>query len=85
MKQYRVYGTTTVTVSTVVEVADDENLTEEEICERAACEFQGVASFCGNGGFDKLIGVCGSDDTIDTGGDVEFSEFGIVEENRHES
>ena len=67
--KYRVYGHTTVTVSTLVE-ADS----EEEAIEKANCEFGGIMSYAGNGGMDKLIGVDGEYDTIEANESVEFDD-----------
>ena len=75
MKKYRVFGHTTVTVSTVIEVADDEELDEEEIYERASDVFSGIGAFAGNGGFDKVIGVYGGKDSISADEEVEFDDF----------
>lgn len=79
MKRYRVSGEMTITVTTVVEVEDDEELTEEEIIDRASNEFGGVQQLVGNGGFgDKMIGVDG-EDTIDADGWPEFKECELEE------
>ena len=75
MKRYRVFGHTTITVTTVVEVEEDEELTEEEIYERAQKGFGGIVPYAGNGGVDKLIGVDGSDDTIESDEEVEFDDY----------
>lgn len=75
MKRYRVFGHTTVTVSTVIEVPDDEDLDEDEIYERASNEFDGIGSFAGNGGIDKIIGVNGYSDSISADEEVEFDDF----------
>ncbi len=81
MKKYKVTGQLIVTVSTVVEVEDDEDLTEEEICERASNEFTGVQQLVGNGGCgDKMIGVDGKDDTIEADSWPEFNECELWEE-----
>lgn len=79
MKKYRVFGHTTVAVSTVIKVPDDEELTEEEIYERASDTFGGISPFAGNGGFDKVIGVSGSD-SISADEEVEFDNFTSEEE-----
>lgn len=77
MKKYRVFGHTTVTVSTVIEVPDDEvdELDKTDICERAADVFAGIGAFAGNGGFDKVIGVYGNHDSISADEEVEFDDF----------
>lgn len=62
MKKYRVYGAARMTVSTVIEAEDDEHLTEKEIYERAAEEFDG-------------IGVFGDLDRIEASDGVKFGCF----------
>lgn len=42
MKKYKVYGASRMVASTVIETEDDENLTGEEIYERAAEKFGGI-------------------------------------------
>lgn len=79
MKKYRVYGHATVTVSTVIEVPDEEELTAEEIYERAEDTFSGIGAFAGNGGCDKIIGVSGWNESISADEDVEFDDFERVE------
>lgn len=64
MKKIRVFGHTEVTVSVLIEVADDEVLTENEIYDRASKSFGGIYAFLGNGGDDKLIGVYKPGETI---------------------
>lgn len=78
MKRYRVFGNTNVVVTTVIEVPDDEELTEDEIYARAYESFQGVSSFAGNGGIDKLIGVNGEKDTIDADNEVKFDDYDLL-------
>ncbi len=75
MKKYRVFGHTTVTVSTVIEIPDDVELDEDEIYERARNEFDGISAFAGNGGTDKIIGVDGREDSISADEEVEFDDF----------
>ncbi len=57
----------------IIEVEDGEELTEEEICDRADGEFGGIENYAGFG--DHLIGVSGGDDTIEALGVVEFTEW----------
>ena len=75
MKRLRVFGHATVTVSTVIEVKDDESLTEEEIYDRARENFGGIMSFVGNGGTDKLIGVSEYEETIAADEEPEFDDY----------
>ena len=75
MKRLRVLGHATVTVSTIIEVGDDESLTEEEIYDRARENFGGIMSFVGNGGTDKLIGVSEYEETIAADEEPEFDYY----------
>lgn len=74
-KRYRVFGTATVTVSTVVEI-DDDNLDldelEERIFELAGDQFGGITQYAGMGDCNHLVGVSGADDTIDCTDRVTF-------------
>ena len=74
MKKY----TVTVYAQVVVEVTvEAEN--EEEAFEKAYDNVS-IANYCGNGGTDKLIGVCNTDEaTASIYADSEF-EFAEVEE-----
>ncbi len=74
MKRYKVTGYIDVAVTTIVEVEDHEELTEEEICARAYESFEGVGNYAGFGGFNHLIGVSGNEETIEATGEVEFTE-----------
>ena len=75
MKKLRVFGHTEVTVSVLIEVGDDEELTEEEIYDRARENFGGIMAFAGNGGTDKLIGVSDHDETISAAEEPEFDDY----------
>ena len=75
MKKLRVSGHATVTVSVLIEVGDDEELTEEEIYDRARENFGGIMSFVGNGGTDKLIGVGEYEETIAADEEPEFDDY----------
>lgn len=75
MKRLRVFGHATVTVSTIIEVGDNEHLTEEEIYDRARENFGGIMSFVGNGGTDKLIGVGEYEETIAADDEPEFDDY----------
>ena len=72
MAKFRVYGVVQVTVWTEVEAEDSESA--KEVADEY---FGGVSGYCGNGGSDKLIGVCG-DDGISA--DFECPEWTEVEE-----
>lgn len=75
MKRYRVHGHTEIEVTTIIEVEDDEELDEENICARAAEQFEGIQNYAGMGDFYHLIGVSGEEDTIDAPNSVEFDDF----------
>lgn len=75
MKRIRVFGRATVTVSTIIEVGDDENLSDKEIYDRASENFGGIMSFVGNGGTDKLIGVDEYEETISADEEPQFVDY----------
>lgn len=52
MKLYKVYGTTTVSV--VKEVWANN---EDEAYDKAQNQLESLTEYCGNGGYDKLVGV----------------------------
>jgi len=74
MKRYKVTGCIDVAVTTIVEIEDGEELTEEEICARAYDVFEGVGSYAGFGDCNHLIGVSGNEKTIEATSEVEFTE-----------
>lgn len=87
-KEFVVDGTLTVSLTKKVKVTfdeTDEDFVDEEgnvdmdavkdaAIDMASSAFKGVESFCGNGGFDKLIGVRNSDESITPDGTPEFTE-----------
>lgn len=75
MKKFRVFGRAVVGVSVLIDAEDDEELTKEEICDRAMKNFGGIRSFSGNGGADKLIGVTGHDEAIFADEEIEFDDY----------
>lgn len=78
-KKLIVHGYTTVTVHCVIDVDEEEykngEITEEEIYEKATEQFGGIEAFCGNGGYDKLIGVEGSNESISADESVTFDDY----------
>lgn len=56
MKKYIVTGYTRVIVEVTVEAENEEEAIEK------AYDNVSIASYCGNGGTDKLIGVCNTDE-----------------------
>lgn len=69
MKKYRVFGKFTGYVSTEVEAEN-----AGEAVEKAYEEFNGIRSYAGNGGWDKLIGVSGAKETIDFESEIEWEQ-----------
>ena len=62
MKDFLVFGHTSVTVSCIVRADDD--ISEEELFLRAGRQFGGIHEYAGNGGDAKLIGVEDQYETI---------------------
>ena len=73
--KYRVIGNIQVSVGIIVEAEN-----EDEPIQNAYKEFGGVNGYCGNGGTDKLIGVDGDTEWIETNGIVEFNDVEEDEE-----
>lgn len=76
MKKYRVTGTTTVTV--VKEVWANN---EDEAYDRAQNELDSLTEYCGNGGYDKLIGVDGEDESVAVYDSICYDEIEVVEDD----
>lgn len=77
MKKYTVTGYANVVVEVTVE-ADN----EEEAIEKAYQNI-GIDNYCGNGGVDKLIGVCDTDDataSIYADSELDYVEVEEVEQ-----
>lgn len=77
MKKYIVSGKTTAFISVKIEAES-----KKEAIEKAYEECSGPMNFVGNGGCDKLIGVCDTDDAIVSiacDDEVEYTEVEEVE------
>ena len=70
MKKFKVYGTYTITIAKEVWAND-----EDEAVEKASEKFGGVKEYCGNGGYDKLIGVENSDESVAADGMEEWGNY----------
>ena len=70
MKKYKVYGTYTITIAKEVWARD-----EDEAVEKAAETFGGIMEYCGNGGYDKLVGVDGDDESVAADGEAEWGNW----------
>ena len=72
MKKYAVYGKVVAWVCVELEAED-----QEEAIEKAYDECSSVMVFVGNGGTDKIIGVCDTDSakvSINCDDEVEYTE-----------
>ena len=76
MKKYRVCGTTTVIVYKEVWAND-----EEDAYEKARNRLDSLTEYCGNGGYDKLIGVDGDDESVAVYEDIYYDEIEMLEDN----
>ena len=76
MKKYRVYGTTTVSV--VKEVWAN---SEEEAYEKAERQLDSLTEYCGNGGYDKLVGVDGYDERVSAGDVITYDDCEEIEDD----
>lgn len=76
MKKYRVYGMVTVNVTKEVWANS-----EDEAREKAYDQLPSLTAYCGNGGYDKLVGVDGDDETIETFEDIEYDDVKELEDD----
>lgn len=76
MKKYKVYGMVTVTVTKEV-WANSEDEAREKAYERLSC----LTSYCGNGGYDKLVGVEEDDETVDVFEDIAYDEVEEIDDD----
>ena len=66
--RFKVYGSTTVNVVTVVEAA-----CPDEALEVALGELNCLNQYVGNGGDDKMVGVEGDDDSVSADDEIEWT------------
>jgi hypothetical protein len=76
MKLYKVYGTTTVSV--VKEVWAN---SEDEAYDRAQNELESLTEYCGNGGYDKLIGVDGDGESVACYDSICYDDIEMLEDD----
>lgn len=72
MKKYVVYGKVSALVCVELEAED-----KEDAIEKAYNECSSVMNFVGNGGTDKIIGVCDTDSatiSINCDDEIEYTE-----------
>lgn len=76
MKKYIVTGYANVVVEVTVEAENEEEAIKK------AYDNVGIDNYCGNGGVDKLIGVCNTDEaTASIYADSEFEYLEVEEIN----
>ena len=76
MKKYIITGYTEVTVEVTVEAENEEEAIEK------AYDNVSIDNYCGNGGTDKLIGVCNTDEataSIYADSELDYVEVEEVE------
>ena len=77
MKKYRVMGVVEVAVTKEVWANN-----EEEAYEKASCQLRCLTEYGGNGGWDKLVGVEGSDESVETcGNEINYDDIELIENN----
>lgn len=76
MKKYRVYGTTVVEV--VKEVWAN---SEDEAYDKASKQLNSLTEYCGNGGYDKLVGVDGNDESVAANENIEYDDCEVLEDD----
>ena len=78
MKKYRVMGTTTVTVYKEVWATN-----EEDAIDKVSSQLDGLGSYCGNFGYDKLVGVEGDGESVSADGYIEW-DYNFMEMLEHD-
>ena len=76
MKKYSVRGTTVVTVTKEVWANS-----EQEAYEKAYCKLDSLTEYCGNGGWDKLVGVDGYDESVAVFDDIAYDDIEELEDD----
>jgi hypothetical protein len=71
-----VIGTTTITV--VKEVWAN---SEDEAYDRAQNELESLTEYCGNGGYDKLVGVDGENESVACYDSICYDEIEAIEDD----
>ena len=74
MNKYRVYGT--ITVSVTKEVWAN---CEDEAYKKASDQLSILGTYCGNGGYDKLVGVEEDGESVDVYDDIEYNDIEMIE------
>jgi hypothetical protein len=80
MEIYEVRGTVTIEVLKRVKAKD-----EYAAIELAKRYFNGLEGYCGNGGYDKLIGVCEESESVQLCGDsIDWHEAQLTDDDRYD-
>lgn len=76
---YEVRGTYAITVLKRVKAKD-----EQEAIELAERYFSGITEYCGNGGYDKLVGVEEDSESVSADGCVEWQDAYETDDDRYD-
>jgi hypothetical protein len=76
MKKYKVYGMVTVNVTKEV-WANSEDEAREKAYDQLSC----LTAYCGNGGYDKLVGVEDDGESVDVFEDIAYDEVEEIEDD----
>ena len=76
MKKYVVYGTAVVTVAKEVWALD-----KDDAYKKAQMELDSLTEYCGNGGYDKLVGVDGDGESVHADCNIEYDDIEMIEDN----
>jgi transcription elongation factor Elf1 len=76
MKKFKVYGNVNVVVTKEVWANSP-----EEAMEKAQERLSGLTAYCGNGGYDKLVGVENSDESVDVFDDIVYDDAEEIEDD----
>ena len=76
MKKFKVYGNVNVVVTKEV-WANNADEAMEKASEKLSC----LTAYCGNGGYDKLVGVGNSDESVDIFDDIVYDDVEELEDD----
>ena len=76
MTKYRVYGTTTVSV--VKEVWAN---SEDEAYDKAYAQLDSLTVYCGNGGYDKLVGVEEEGEEVAADDTITYDDIEVIDDD----
>lgn len=76
MKKYKIYGMVTVNVTKEVWANN-----EDEAFEKAREQLPCLTEYCGNGGYDKMVGVEGDGEAVETFEDIAYDDWEELEDD----